>query len=133
MRLVRLTKQAFLPGVVLVYLFFPSVVMAQDPRCGGADSGLIDTALGCIPVGSTDAFAGFLIGWGLGVGGGVALILIAFAGVQLMTAGGDPKKVQAAKELLTAAVAGLLFISLSAFLLRLVGVNIFGISELGTT
>jgi len=109
------------------------------PRPGGGggqnalceDGVSIDTAIGCIPVANTNEFIGFLLTWGIGIAGGVAFLLILFAGFQIITSGGDPKRLQAGKELLTAAIAGLLLLIFSVFILRIVGVNILGLPEFG--
>ncbi len=86
----------------------------------------ITTALGCIP---TDPMA--LIKWIfpylLGFGGLAAFALIVFSGIQILTSAGNPEKVQGAKETITSAITGLLFIILSLFLLRLIGADILQI------
>lgn len=87
----------------------------------------IDTALGCIPIRDTNAFAGWFLGWAIGVSGGLALLLIIFSGFQIMTAQGDPQKLQSGRELLTAAISGLILIIFSVFLLKLIGVTILNI------
>jgi len=92
--------------------------------CNG-DTG-IDTAIGCIPYDPIE-LTKFFLGWALGIGGGIALLMIGWAGISLMTSSGDPKKAQGAQQLLTAAVSGLLLIIFSTFILRLFGVTLFGI------
>ncbi len=107
-----------------------SGVGKRSPLCTGGE-GEIDTAIGCIPVSNTKEFARFYLRWGLGIGGGVALILIVIAGLQITTSAGDPKKLQAGKELLTAAIMGLVLLIFSAFILRLIGVDILKIPGFG--
>jgi hypothetical protein len=87
----------------------------------------VATGIGCIPVADNLAFGTFFAGWGVGVGGGIAFVMMVYAGFMIMTAAGDPKKLTAGKELLTAAIAGLLFLVLGVFILRVIGVDIFGI------
>jgi hypothetical protein len=119
---------------VLLSFFKPKAVYSQayptvpilprpqlDPRCGTG----IDTAIGCIPLGNSTEFLGFLLRWGLGVGGGVAFLLILYAGFQITTSAGNPQQLQAGKEMLTAAIAGLMLLIFSVFLLELIGVKIF--------
>ena len=84
----------------------------------------VDTAIGCLMAGDPKQFISQLLGWGVGVGGGIAFLMIVFAGFQMVTASGDPKRVQAAKELLTSAIAGLLLIVFSIVLLNLIGFQI---------
>ncbi len=110
---------------VFVALLFPAKAFAQNIH--GACGTAIDTALGCIPVDSTDRFVGWFLGWAIGVAGGIALLLIVVAGFNIMTASGDPQKLNGGRELLTAAVSGLILIIFSVFLLRLIGVNILHI------
>lgn len=86
----------------------------------------IDTALGCIPTEPKDFTVWFLIR-ALGVAGGVATLLIISAGITLTTAAGNPGQIQKAKTTLMAAIAGLLLIAFSLFILNLIGVNILNI------
>lgn len=88
------------------------------------------TAIGCIPIGNGTEFTGFVLQWSIGIAGGIALLLIVYAGIQILTAAGDPKKVQSGKELLTAAIAGILFLILSVYIIRLFGVEILQIPGL---
>jgi len=96
-----------------------------NTTCGGKDG--IETAIGCIPIGDPGDMAIFLMNWALGIGGGISFLLIVFAGFQIMTSGGDPKKLQGGKELLTAAIGGIILLVFSSFLLRTLGFNILGI------
>jgi len=47
-----------------------------------------------------------------------------------MTSQGDPKRLQAGKELLSSAIMGLILLIFSAFILRVIGVNILKIPGL---
>lgn len=98
----------------------------QSPfgNCPGEE---IDTAIGCIPFGDTDEFIGFILRWAIGIGGGIAFLLIIFAGFQIMTSTGNPERLKAGQELLTSAIAGLILLIFSVFILRIIGVNILGI------
>jgi len=99
-----------------------------DPLGGDpCESEEIATAIGCVPIGSEDDLFGFILGWAIGIAGGIAFVLIIFAGFQIMTSAGDPKRLQAGRELLTSAIAGLMLIIFSTFILRLIGVDILGI------
>lgn len=84
------------------------------------------TAIGCIQTEPSLFIAKFL-NLGIGLAGGIAFLLILFSGFQMMTSTGNPEKLTAAKELMGSAVAGLLMIIFSVFLLRLIGINILGI------
>jgi len=89
--------------------------------------GCIETAIGCIPVESEDALAKFFLRWGMGLGGGIALIIMTISTYMIMTSAGDPRKLQAGKELLTSAIAGLLLLVFSAWLLNFIGVELLQI------
>lgn len=97
----------------------------SDPNTG------INTAIGCIPVAGTQAFTEFLLKWGMGIAGGIAILLIIYATFLVMTSAGNPQRLQAGKELLTAAVMGLALLLFGAFILQLIGVSILNIPEFG--
>lgn len=90
-----------------------------------------ETAIGCIPVESPQGFATFFIKWAMGIAGGIALVLIGYAGFMIMTSAGNPQKLQAGKELLTAAITGLVLLLFGVFALRFVGVDILKIPGFG--
>lgn len=87
------------------------------------------TTLGCIPTEPMDLVK-WLFPYLLGFGGLAAFGLIVYSGFRLMTSSGDPQKIQGAKETITSAITGLIFIILSLFLLRLIGVDILGLPGL---
>lgn len=58
------------------------------------------------------------------MGGGIAFLLSVFGGVSIILAGGNPEKINAAKEIIGSALTGLLFIIFSVFLLRFIGYDI---------
>lgn len=106
-----------------------------------ADDRGIPTAIGCIdlfgnanpgiPLGSrkTDAniFVGRVLRLLTGMAGGIAFLLMLFGTIRIMTSAGDPKGIQAGKELVTSAIVGLLFIIFSAYLLKIIGFDILGL------
>lgn len=96
-----------------------------DPVGQPPDSG-VDTAIGCIPVitATTQPFITFMLRWAFGISGGLAFLLILYAGYQIITSAGNPKKIAAGKELLTAAIAGLLLLIFSVYVLETIGVDI---------
>jgi hypothetical protein len=87
----------------------------------------INTAIGCIPFGDQNQLIGFFLRWGIGIGGGIAFLLILMAGFQIMTSRGDPKRLQAGQEMMTSAIAGLLLLIFSLVILRIIGFDILGI------
>lgn len=84
------------------------------------------TAIGCIETEPSKFIAKFLT-LGIGLAGGIAFLLILFAGFQILTSAGNPEQLNAGKELMGSSIAGLLLIIFSIFLLRVIGVNILGI------
>lgn len=87
-------------------------------------TGKIFTAIGCIPVSNTSGFIAWILGWAIGVGGGISLMLIIVASFQIISSSGNPEKVQAGKELLTSAIAGLIMLIFSVFILKVIGIDI---------
>lgn len=108
---------------------------AQRSNCQSCfDGGGAWTALGCFgksaEAGSPSTINDFLrsfIAIGTGIGSGVAMLLILFSGFMRITSAGNPERLHEAKELMTAAISGLLLIIFSVFLLRLIGVDILQI------
>jgi hypothetical protein len=87
----------------------------------------INTAIGCIPITDQNALIGFFLKWALGIGGGIAFLLILVAGFQIMTSRGDPNRLKAGQELMTSAIAGILLLIFSLVILRIIGVDLLKI------
>ncbi|MDP3955117.1 MAG: hypothetical protein Q8Q15_02010 [bacterium] len=98
---------------------------------GNCNEGNVDTALGCVPISNTNSFIAWLLKFAIGIGGGIAFILMLAGAFQIITSGGDPEKLKAGKELITSALMGLIMIIFSLFLLRLIGVQILQIPGFG--
>lgn len=96
--------------------------------CNGKEG--VWTAVGCIERTPQSIVKRFLE-IGLGVGGGICLLMCLAAGFMLTTSQGDPKQVSEAREMVTSAIIGLLFIIFSVFLLQFIGVTIFNIPGFG--
>jgi len=100
-------------------------VFAVEP----CPKGICDTAIGPIDTKPVE-LVGRLFSILLGLSGGIALILIMISGYRLMTSGANAEAVQGAKETLTSAIVGLLFIIFSLVILEVVGVDILKIPGL---
>ncbi len=61
------------------------------------------------------------------IAGGIAFLLMVYGFILMSTSGGDPKKVEGAKETITSAITGLLLCIFALFLLRLIAVDILHI------
>ncbi len=97
--------------------------------CG--NSGGIWTALGCIPGDFSSFVSEFLLSWGVGLAGIIAMICIIFSVFQLQSSRGNPEKIKKAQELLISCIMGLMLIVFSVFILRLIGVDILKIPGFG--
>lgn len=95
----------------------PASGTAGQVQCANKP-GSVNTAIGCIPYDDINNTTAFFLRWALGVGGGIALFLIAVSGIRIMTTKGDPKRLQDARDTLTAAIVGIVMIVLSVFLVR---------------
>lgn len=84
------------------------------------------TALGCV---STDpeGFVGQILPGAIGVGGGIAFLIMLFGIFTVIMSSGNPEKLNQGKEMIVSALAGLLMILFSVFLLKVIGVDILGI------
>lgn len=91
----------------------------------GGTGGQCETALGNIPT-SVKGFAEKILAVSTGIAGGIALILMVIGSVRVLASSGDPKAVGAGREMIVAAVAGLLFLIFAVLILRFIGVNILG-------
>jgi len=54
-----------------------------------------------------------------------------FGGFQIILSGGNPDKIKAGKEIIVAALSGLLLIIFSVLILRIIGYNILGLPGFG--
>lgn len=99
-----------------------------DPTCDtyknpdGTNAG-ISTALGCLPT-DPQAFVGLVIPWAVGIGGGVAFLLMLYGVFMIIVSSGVPDKMQAGRELITSAITGLLIIVFAVFILKFIGVDV---------
>lgn len=103
-----------------------------DPSPNGepAEQSRIWTAVGCVRVsgaGLTEDIVGLL----LGVSGGIALLTILGGAFIFATSQGDTSKVKQGKEMITAAVMGIIFIIFSVIILDFIGVKLLRIPGLG--
>ena len=114
--------------IVLALFFVISILTTRSPVYAGADvfcgdSSHVRTAIGCIGTTPTEFFKSFF-DIGIGMAGGIAFLLILFGGFQILTSAGNPERLTEGKELVESAIAGLLLIIFSVFLLKFIGVNV---------
>ncbi len=102
----------------------------QNILCDGSTG--ISTAIGCIhALGDENAFLNDLLKWAVGIGSGIAFVLMLVAGFMIMTAQGNPERLKAGQELLTSAIAGLILLIFSVFILKFIGIDILGLGKFG--
>ncbi|HBB76671.1 MAG: hypothetical protein A2186_01845 [Candidatus Levybacteria bacterium RIFOXYA1_FULL_41_10] len=88
------------------------------------------TAIG--PIAATaGAFISRLLLIVLSLAGGIAVLLIIISGYRLMASQGNPEKIQEARDQLTSAIVGLLFIIFSITILQIIGSDILKIPQFG--
>ena len=86
--------------------------------------------MGCLPT-DPAKFVGWLLARAIGIGGGIAFLLMIWGGIAIMTSAGDPEKLNQGKSIITSAISGLLFIIFSVLLLKIIGVDIFQLPKWG--
>lgn len=92
----------------------------------GSDHTKINTAIGCLPItigGLVDALLPTIFG----IAGGIAFLMMVYGFVMISTSSGDEKKMQAAKQIVTSAITGLLVAIFALFIYRLIAVDILHI------
>ncbi|MCX6726119.1 MAG: pilin [Candidatus Shapirobacteria bacterium] len=70
-----------------------------------------------------------IIWFSVRIAGGIAFLLIIIGAFQIILSAGNPDRVKAGKEMITAALAGLFLIIFSIFILKLIGVDILQIKD----
>lgn len=95
-----------------------------------AERGGVWTAVRCVEGDYVNFIQKTLLGMGISLAGGVALLCIIFAAFQMQTSKGNAEKIKKAQELMTSCIMGLMLIIFSVFILRLIGVDILKIPGL---
>lgn len=93
----------------------------DDPRGSG-----IATAIGCIHTNPAELVKD-LMTFLIGIGGGLAFLMMLFGAFQMLTSAGNPETLNAGRSRLTSAVIGLLFVIFAVLLLQIIGVDILQI------
>lgn len=105
-----------------------NTVSVPDPTCNAGNG--IDTAIGCIPINDTNTFASWILGWAIGIGGGIAFLLIIYGSFMIMTSQGMPDRLKIGKEILTSAITGLIMLIFGILILNFIGFSILGLDRL---
>jgi hypothetical protein len=88
------------------------------------------TAIGCVPS-TAGAVITVLLSVGIALGAFFALIFIIIGGFEIMTNSTNPDEIKEGQQKIVNAVLGLLLIIFSVVLLRILGVDVLGLSALG--
>lgn len=111
----------------LFLLLFISLTKNVSAQLKCANDTGINTAIGCISYIDSNKFAEFFIKWAIGIGGGIAFLLIFYAGFMIITSSGNPERLKAGQELLVSAISGLIMLVFSMFIFNIIGIDILGI------
>jgi hypothetical protein len=97
----------------------------------GSNSNYINTAFGCFDT-TPGAIISIVLRLGIGIGSGIALLLIILGSFKVLTSQGQPDQINQGKETITASIIGIVFITLSIVILQIIGIDILGLNDLGT-
>jgi len=119
--------KAMCDGVTLPTPSPGPTISVYDPTCNSG-SGIygyigVKSGLGCLPT-DPQTFINMVTPWAIGIGAGIAFLLGLYGALMIVISAGDPEKMQAGRELITSAVAGLLLIVFAVFILRIIGVDV---------
>lgn len=89
------------------------------------------TALGCVESNISQFLSNIILNWGIGLGGGFALLCIIYAAFMMQSSQGNPEKLKKAQEMITSCIMGLMLIIFLVFILRVIGVDILRIPGFG--
>lgn len=103
----------------------PAATVTVTQCNAGLGEGMV-TALGCIPT-KPDKFVIWFLQKAIGLGGGIAFLLIIWGAFSIITSAGNPEKLNNGKEIIVSAISGLLMIIFSVVLLKIIGVDILAI------
>jgi len=86
--------------------------------------GGIWSAIGCLPTDFSALIKKYVFTTGVGIAGGVSFLYFLYGIFIILTSSGNAEKIEEAKQIITSALAGLLLIIFSIFLLSVIGVQI---------
>ncbi len=108
----------------------PTCSLGGGIQCGDKDHPGIVTAIGCIRTNPSE-FAQDLLKFVLGIGGGIAFLMMLLGAFQMLTSAGNPDTLRAGRERLTSAVIGLLIVIFAILLLQIIGWDILQLPGFG--
>lgn len=85
------------------------------------------TSVGCVSGNLSDFIEKTLLGWGIGLAGGISMLCIMYAAFMMQSSQGNAESIKKAQQLLTSCIMGLMLAIFSVFILKLIGVDILKI------
>jgi hypothetical protein len=105
-------------------------VIAQTTACTDGTPGCVNSGLGPIKF----EYGGFLnqiITIGISIGSGIGFLMLIYGSWKTMMSKGNPDAINEGKEIITSAVAGLVFIVFSVTIMQVIGLDILGLNRFG--
>jgi hypothetical protein len=90
----------------------------------------VSTAIGEIRT-DPSGFISQVIKISIGFGSGIAFLFLLYGSYKIVTSQGNPEGINGAKEIITSAIIGLIFIILAVSLVQIIGFDILGLGALG--
>lgn len=103
---------------------------AAGKTCNQAGYTGIETAIGCVPT-QANVLVTQLMKFSAGIGGGIALLLMIMGAFQMLASAGNPEIIKKGREQFVSAGIGLVFVLLSALILKIIGIDILNIPGFG--
>ena len=124
--------------LIFIFLFHPLISLAQTtipsnpcPVTGKTDKGVdihtCDTAIGQINATDAISLIGVVFKYVVSVAGIGAILLLLLGAYKIILSRGDKEKLHEARDTITSAILGLVFIILSLVILQIIGVSILQI------
>ena len=110
-----------------VFMFLAADPVLAVDFCTDKES--VHTALGCLPF-DVSGLTVEILQKLVPILGAVALLLMIYGSFLITTSAGNPDKAKTGREVITAAISGLIFTIFSLFLLRFIGIDILHIPGL---
>lgn len=104
----------------------PCLSWDKDSRCLKVGTGL-NISIGTTPLDLIKSIFSVV----LSLSGGIAILLIILSGYRILASQGNPEALKGAREQLTAAIVGLLFIIFSLVILQIIGYDILNLPSFG--
>lgn len=103
---------------------------AGDPCTTDPNNPGIKTAIGCIHTNPVE-FTRDVLKFAIGIGGGLAFLMMLLGAYQMLTSAGNPDSLKAGQDRLTNAIIGLLFVIFSVLLMQIIGAGVLNIPGFG--